>query len=117
MCGTSINHSGKSCLACGEKLPLLSQVHSDPVTKRLNWSNSVQDYQAAILMFLIGFGVLLWLAWKCFVVLIFGGSFAELWSLLAAAVLLFLAGWDFLPGTKRNADPVSANPPAPSESI
>jgi hypothetical protein len=65
-------------------------------------------------MFLIGFGLLSWAAFKYFVVIIFGGSTSEVWSLLGVSILPFLAGWDFLPGTKRNAQPPHVNSPAPT---
>lgn len=76
---------------------------------------------AAIAMFLIGIGLLSWAAIKLCVVIAFGGSISEVWSLLMVSVLPFLAGWDFIPGIKRNADPTSAKPPTadaetPSES-
>jgi hypothetical protein len=67
---------------------------------------------AAILMFLIAIGVLIWAAIKYFAVMIFGGSIAEVWPLVAVSVLIFLVGWDFLPGTGRNAESQPTSKPA-----
>jgi hypothetical protein len=86
---------------------------SDPVKTRLNWRQR-GGIPAAILMFLIGFGLLFWVACKCFIVLIFGGSVTELWSLLGVSILPLLAGWDFLPGRKRNAEPKAVETRAPT---
>jgi hypothetical protein len=55
-------------------------------------------------MFLIGFGVLIWAAINYFAVMIFGESITEVWPLVGVSVLIFLAGWDFLPGTGRNGE-------------
>ena len=66
-------------------------------------------------MFLIGFGLLLWVGVKFLVVILFGGSISELWPLLAASVLPFLIGWDFLPASKRGSDRPSANAPAANQ--
>ncbi len=73
------------------------------IRPRLNWRQRAGT-PAAILMFLIGFGLLIWAAIQYFIVIFFGGSTSEVWSLLALSVLPFLIGWDFLPGTKRNVE-------------
>lgn len=63
-------------------------------------------------MFLLGFGLLTWAAIKYVIVILFGGSTSEVWAVLAVSILPFPVGWDFLPGTKRNADPSPVKPPA-----
>lgn len=86
----------------------------------MNWRQRA-GMPAAIAMFLIGIGLLAWAGIKLCAVILFGGSISEVWSLLMVSVLPFLAGWDFIPGTKRNAEQTPVNPPtadpeAPPES-
>jgi len=82
----------------------------DEIKPRPGWRQRAGT-PAAILMFLIAIGVLFWAAIKYFGVMILGGSTAEVWPLIEVSVLIFLVGWDFLPGTGRNSDLSSANKP------
>src|SRR5262249_13173995 len=66
---------------------------------------------------LIAIGVLIWAAIKYLGVMILGGSTAEVWPLIAVSVLIFLVGWDFLPGTGRNAESQPPNKPTSSREI
>jgi hypothetical protein len=105
-------------MACGEELPLPDVSQSRKA--RSNWRQRAGT-PAAIAMFLVGTGLLFWAAIKLSLVVLFGGSLSEVWSILMVSVLPFLAGWDFLPGTKRNAEqtpvkPPTADPGAPSKS-
>jgi hypothetical protein len=109
MCGASISQGVTICTACGEKL----RSRSEMISRRLNWRERAGT-PAAILMFLVGFCLLCWAAVKFLVVIVAGGSLSDLWALLAAAVLPFLVGWDFLPRTKRSSDPPSTNSHAES---
>jgi len=84
----------------------------DEIKPRPGWRQRAGT-PAAILMFLIVIGVLIWAAIKYFAVMIFGGSTAEVWSLIALSVLIFLVGWDFLPGTGRNSESQPANKSTP----
>ena len=99
MCGAWNGQGVTICAACGEKLPS----RSEKIMAPLNWRQRA-GFPAAILMFLIGFGLLGWLAVKFLVVMVAGGSLSELWALLAASVLPFLVGWDFLPRAKPRGD-------------
>src|SRR5262249_46054389 len=107
-CGAWISPGMTLCLACGERLPQRAHPDSTRTGAPRNWRQRAA-VPAAILMFLIGVGLLIWAAIRLFVVTVFGGSLSEVWWLLLVAVLPFLVGWDFLPGTRRNADPTSAN--------
>jgi len=82
----------------------------DEIKPRPGWQQRAGT-PAAIVMFLIAIGVLFWAAIKCFGVMILGGSTAEVWPLIAVSVLIFLVGWDFLPGTGRNSESQPDNKP------
>ncbi len=98
MCGAQVSSTVPACAACGESL-LPFQPPRNPRAKRLEW-RELGGILAAALMFLVGVGMLVWFAWRCFAVVVFGGSIAELGAILAATLLPFLLGWEFLFGRK-----------------
>lgn len=102
MCGATVTAGMQQCPACGESLQPTSPSPEKRATKKKDWREIVR-LLAAVPLFLIGIGILFWLAWKCVEVLVWGGSIGHLWALLAAAVLPFLLGWELVFG--RRGDP------------
>ena len=88
----------------------------DEIKPRPGWRQRAGT-PAAIVMFLIAIAVLIWAAIKYFGVMILGGSTAEVWPLIAVSILIFLVGWDFLPGTGRNAESLPPNKPTSSPEV
>ncbi len=101
MCGSPVSAAISKCAACGENLlPVRSP--RDSRANQPRWRR-VGGIVGAVLMFAVGIGILARFAWKCLMVLLFGGSLDELWALLVVAVFPFLLGWEFLFGRKGDA--------------
>ena|SRR5579871_863515 len=101
MCGTPVGTGVPNCPACGENL-LPSRLPFGQRAHRANW-REIAGVLAAVPVFVVGIGMLLWLVWKCISFMMFGGAISELSALLLATVLPFLLGWELLFGRKGDS--------------